>query len=109
MTGGLSALWMTGEREYYDGRCPNGCPDSGGATYGDYIWGAVPPGQTIIWPGNGYVSNPATVTYATIMHQWLWAVPGYPGSWYLYAHSVTFTACSIGHCFGASTDVGGNP
>jgi hypothetical protein len=35
----------------------------------------------------------------TIIHQWLWAVNGYPGSWYFWAKTPLFTPCSLGVCF----------
>jgi hypothetical protein len=100
MTSTLSGLGMTGERMYVSGgQCAGGCSMDGGDTYNSNSWGPVPANQTIQWL-SGYSARPSSgAASQTIIHQFLWSVYNYPGSWYAITKTPLMTPCSLGVCF----------
>lgn len=109
-TAETGSLVMEGDRLYYSARYPGGNQVDHGSRWSFFPrYYALPAYDTAYWSPNGYVAYENTVQTGSVVHEWVWTVPGYPGSWYYYAKSVKFNKTRSGYSFGSATYLGRSP
>ena len=83
----VASLLIEGERLYVSSARPEGAPVSP-STFAHYTHGLIAAGDTVRWSPNGYKSFNNTTSWASIVHEWDWTDPNYPGHWFFYAKSI---------------------
>jgi hypothetical protein len=105
-----SQMVFEGERLYLSESHKAGKPvqlKDGSSSHGITLSGPHAPGQPVTWEPNGYKSYETTAERATIVTEFNWNDPVYPGPWYFYVKSPALTRNSAAdrYDFHSATDL----